>query len=85
MINWKVRLKNKIFWIAIIPAVLVLAQTIAALFGYQLELTELQGRLLDIVNAVFVILAIVGVVVDPTTNGVSDSTRALTYDEPKRG
>lgn len=38
MINWKVRLKNKLFWLAIIPALLLLAQVVAGLFGFTLEL-----------------------------------------------
>ena len=40
MINWKVRIKNKNFWIALIPAVLLLVQVIAAVFGYTLDLGE---------------------------------------------
>lgn len=82
-INWIVRIKNKAFWIAIIPAVLLLIQVIASVFGYTLDLGELGNKLLDVVNAVFSVLVILGVVVDPTTKGVSDSTRALTYTKPK--
>ena len=47
-----------------------------------LEVTALQGRLLDFVNAVFGLLAILGVVNDPTTRGLSDSQRAMEYREP---
>ncbi|MBR5157787.1 MAG: phage holin [Clostridia bacterium] len=82
-INWIVRIKNKAFWIAIIPAVLLLIQVIASVFGYTLDLGELGNKLLDVVNAVFSVLVILGVVVDPTTKGVSDSARALTYTKPK--
>ena len=82
MINWKVRVKSKAFWMAIIPAVLLLVQVVAAVFGYVLDLGELGNRLLAVVNAVFAVLAILGVVVDPTTEGVSDSARALTYTRP---
>ena len=84
MINWKVRLKNKMFWITGSPAVILLIQTVAALFGITLDLADLNGKLLDVVNAVFVILAIIGVVTDPTTDGISDSAQALTYVEPKK-
>lgn len=83
-INWLVRLKNKAFWVAIIPALLLLVQTVAATFGLTLDLGEIGDKLLAVVNAVFSVLAILGVVVDPTTNGVSDSTQALTYEEPKK-
>lgn len=83
MINWRVRLKNKAFWVAFIPALLLLAQVVAAVFGYTLDLGDLGNKLLAVVNAVFSLLAILGVVTDPTTKGVSDSTQALTYDKPK--
>lgn len=83
-INWKVRIKNKAFWIAIIPAVIVLAQAIAAVFGFTLDLGELGNNLINVVNAVFVVLAIIGVVNDPTTSGISDSKQALTYEAPKK-
>ena len=82
MINWRVRVKSKAFWVAIIPAILLLVQVVAAVFGYALDLGDLGNRLLAVVNAVFAVLAILGVVVDPTTAGVSDSARALTYTRP---
>lgn len=82
-INWKVRIKNKAFWLAIIPAVLLLVQVVAAVFGFTLDLGELGNKLLDVVNAAFGVLAILGIVTDPTTQGIKDSERALTYTEPK--
>lgn len=83
MINWKVRIRNKAFWLAFIPALLMLAQSVAALFGYQLDLTELQTRVLHVVETVFVLLTILGIVNDPTTAGISDSELAKTYARPK--
>lgn len=82
MINWTVRIKNKQFWLALIPAVLLLVQVVAAVFGYTLDLGELGNRLLDVVNALFAVLVILGVVTDPTTDGVGDSERAMGYDRP---
>ena len=84
-INWRVRLKNKTFWLSLIPAVLLLVQVIAAGFGYTLDLGELGNKLLAVVNALLAVLSILGVVTDPTTKGVSDSTQALSYEEPKEG
>ena len=84
-INWKVRLKNKTFWLSLIPAVLLLVQVVAAVFGYTLDLGDLGNKLLAVVNALFAVLSILGVVTDPTTKGVSDSTQALSYEEPKEG
>ena len=82
-INWKVRVKNKAFWVAIIPAVLLLVQAVSAVFGYTLDFTELNTKLLAVVEAAFVVLAILGIVNDPTTKGLGDSERALTYEEPR--
>ena len=83
-INWIARLKNKNFWISLIPAVLLLVQTIAAVFGFTLDFGELGNQLLSVVNALFAVLVILGVVNDPTTSGLGDSKQALTYTEPKK-
>ena len=83
MINWIVRFKNKNFWLAVIPAVLLLVQTVAAVFGYTLDFGDLGNRLVAVVNAVFGVLVILGVVVDPTTQGVGDSKQAMGYQRPK--
>jgi phi LC3 family holin len=83
MINWKVRIRNKTFWLSAIPALLLLVQTVAALFGFTLDLGSLGDKLLALVNALFALLAVLGVVNDPTTGGVTDSALALTYEKPK--
>ncbi len=82
-INWEVRLKNKQFWLALIPAVLLLVQAVAAVFGFTLDLSVLGDKLLVVVNSLFSVLVILGVVIDPTTKGIKDSENALTYTEPK--
>lgn len=85
MINWKVRIKNKAFWAAIIPADLLLVQQVCAVVGVQLDLAALQAQLVAIVGTVFAILAILGIVADPTTAGLGDSEQAMGYTEPKKG
>lgn len=82
-INWEVRIKNKNFWMSLIPAVLLLIQAVASVFGYKLEFGELGDKLLLVVNSVFAVLALLGIVNDPTTATLSDSDLALTYSEPK--
>lgn len=82
-INWKVRIKNKAFWVAVVPTVLLLAQQVLAVFGVTLDFSGLQAQLVAIVGTVFALLALLGVVADPTTVGVTDSIQALGYDEPK--
>ena len=84
MINWLVRLKHPTFWLALIPAVLLLVQVVAAPFGYEWDFTMLNQQLAAIVNAAFGVLSILGIVTDLTTAGVSDSKRAMTYTEPYR-
>jgi phi LC3 family holin len=84
-INWKIRIKNKNFWITLIPAVLLLIQAVAEVFGVELDLGALGDKLISVVNAAFVVLAILGIVTDPTTSGISDSQQAMGYDKPKEG
>lgn len=88
MSNWKInfiaRAKNKLFWMALVPAVFLLVQMVAAIFGYNFDLSELQGKILAAIDALFAVLVVLGVIVDPTTEGVGDSAQALTYTAPKK-
>lgn len=83
-INWRVRLLSVKFWLALVPAILLLAQSVAAPFGYKWDFANLGTQLTGIVNAVFVVLSILGVVTDPTTAGVGDSTQAIGYTALKK-
>lgn len=82
MINWKIRLMNKQFWLSLIPALALTAQAVAAVFGWEIDLTTAVGKLLTVVNTVFALLVVLGIVVDPTTEGIGDSERALGYEKP---
>jgi phi LC3 family holin len=82
-INWLVRIKNKTFWFAMIPLIVVLIQLIASIFGATIDLGEIGNKVLAIIDVVFAILGLLGVVVDPTTKGISDSENAMSYDKPK--
>nr|DAR97884.1 MAG TPA: holin [Caudoviricetes sp.] len=73
MINWKLRLKNKVTLVALLGAVFLMAQQ----FGL-----EIPKNMQDGVNTFVYILVLLGVVNDPTTAGISDSNRALDYHEP---
>lgn len=83
-INWLVRVKNKAFWVALIPTILLLAQQVCGMFGVDIQIANLQDNLLSIVGTLFTLLAILGIVVDPTTDGISDSNTAMTYKEPRK-
>ena len=74
MINWKLRFKNKATLLAIASTVILLAQQL----GFKLP-----DNIADIVNTFLTLLVLVGVINDPTTEGISDSPKALTYSEPK--
>lgn len=81
-INWSVRLKNKNFWLALVPALALIAQAFANIFNLTLEFGDTVDKILVFINVLFAFLVLVGVVNDPTTSGFSDSERALTYTEP---
>lgn len=83
-INWKVRLGNKDFWLAFFPAFLLMIQTIAAPFGYNWDFVVLNEQIAAIVNSVFAVLALCGIVNDPTTKGFKDSTTAMMYSKPNQ-
>lgn len=68
-LNWSIRLKNRTFWVALASAVVLLAQ--------QLGLDFLPENTMEIVNTILLIGTILGIVVDPTTDGVSDSQLVL--------
>ena len=82
-INWLVRVKNKAYWTGMIPMVLLAIQIIGSIFGYKIDLGDLGDKLLKLTDVIFVILMLNGINVDPTTKGVGDSERALTYNEPQ--
>ena len=79
-INWKVRLKNKL-WLAAFASLFI-----TFIYGL-LELLDVvpsisEGRTIELVQSVLTVLGLIGVVTDPTTAGIGDSERALGYDEP---
>ena len=84
MINLKVRVKNKTFWIAFIPTLLLLAQQICGVFGIVIDTAGISDQLISIVGTAFAILSLLGVVNDPTTSGMSDSAQAMKYETPRK-
>ena len=82
-INWKVRLKNKTFWLFAVPTILLIISKSLAIFGIEFDTTTLIGQLKEIIELIFGLLGALGIVVDFTTKGFGDSQQALTYEEPK--
>jgi phi LC3 family holin len=70
-INWKARFKHKQFWVSLIALLVVLANQIAAIFT--LDITIISEQLTGIFETVLMILALMGIIIDPTTIGTSDS------------
>lgn len=83
-INWQVRLKSKQFWVGLIGALGVAATSIATALGVEIDVAGAEGVANSVVTAVFTVLALAGVVADPTTSGMSDSAQAMTYTSPKK-
>ncbi len=82
MINWKVRFKQKPFLVSLFSALLLAAQAIGKQFGYDIS-DDLGNQLTYTFNTILSVLVICGIVVDPTTSGISDSEQAKSYKEPK--
>lgn len=81
-INWGIRFRQKYFLMALFSFLVLLGQQIGAFFGYEVT-SMMSEQLLSIVNTVLSILVLLGVVVDPTTCGMSDSERARMYRRPR--
>lgn len=83
MINWRVRMKSKEFWIGLVGVVGATIVGIAALFGVQVDVGQYTDAATALITGIFAVLGVLGVTADPTTKGLSDSVQALTYDKPK--
>ena len=81
-INWKARLKNPVFWTTIIPAFTGFVYCVLGALDIVPALTE--NMVLNIMTAVITALTMLGVLVDPTTAGLSDSNLAMTYKAPRK-
>lgn len=87
MINWKVRFQNKSWVMAFAAQLMIVAQMLIGglnalgIIDFQLSDT-IQQNVLTLINAVFILLSMMGLIQDPTTKGMSDSERAKTYKKP---
>lgn len=79
-INWKVRFKNKIWLGSFLSLIIGFLFSLLRLFDVYPEVTE--DRVLVTVDNVLTFLGLFGVLMDPTTEGMFDSQRALGYEEP---
>lgn len=76
-INWKARFKNKAFLITFITLIIAFAYQVLGLFDIVPSISE--DSIVNFLTIIINILATLGVVIDPTTDGINDSDRAMTY------
>ena len=81
MINWKVRFRNKTWLVSFLAVILAFVYQVLGMFDIVPAVS--QDMATQLILAVVNILAAVGVVVDPTTAGASDSKQAMGYEKPK--
>ena len=81
-INWKVRFQNKTFLTGLISLVVVFIYDLLQLL--EIAPTVTQSAVMQVAEGILMILGMVGVIADPTTNGLSDSKQAMTYTSPKK-
>lgn len=81
MINWKLRFKNKTTLLAMAGAVATFIYQMLSLLGVTPKIS--QDTVVQLVSLIINVLVALGIVIDPTTHGISDSEQALTYKEPK--
>ncbi len=79
-INWKVRLKNPTFWLTIVPATVTFVYCLLSAFDVVPGISEV--TVINALTAIITGLTALGVLVDPTTDGLGDSERALRYEIP---
>lgn len=79
-VNWKVRFKNKTWLTMFISLIVGFVFNILRLFDVVPVVTE--NLVMNIVSEVLTFLGLIGVIVDPTTAGLDDSVRAMSYAEP---
>lgn len=76
-INWKVRFKNKAFVVTFVTLIITFVYQILGICNVVPSISE--DTVMNIVMCAINALAMMGVLVDPTTDGFNDSDRALTY------
>ncbi|WP_084591388.1 phage holin [Ureibacillus sinduriensis] len=81
-INWKVRIRHRQFWVAIISAFVLLINHTASLFG--VDITLISAKVQQLLESILLILALFGIIIDPTTAGVHDSSQVMVYSKPRK-
>lgn len=83
-VNWKIRLKDPTFWVTLVPELVLCIQAVLYVFDLKVDLSDLGNRVVAAIDAVFIVLTTLGIIRDPTTDGLGDSKLAMTYTTTKR-
>lgn len=75
MINWKIRLQNKTFVLTLLTTVLAFVYNILGMFDIVPKISE--SEVTTIITTLVNLLALLGILIDPTTKGLGDSDRVL--------
>ena len=78
--NWKVRFKNKTWLTAFVALIISFVYQVLAMFDIAPVIT--QDSIIQAANLVLMMLSAMGVLIDPTTTGITDSRRAMSYTKP---
>ena len=79
-LNWKVRFKNKTWLTMFLSLIVGFVFNMLKLFDIVPTFSE--NLVMNIIGQVLTFLGLIGVIVDPTTEGIQDSNRAMSYEEP---
>ena len=80
MVNWKVRFRNKTWLMTFLSLIVGFVYNILRAFDVAPSITE--NSVLELISNALTVLGLLGVIIDPTTAGVADSERAMSYEEP---
>lgn len=81
-LNWKVRFRNKIWLTSFISLIVGFIYNVLSAFEIFPSVT--QSAIMQIIGNILEFLGLIGVIIDPTTAGINDSNRAMTYEVPHR-
>lgn len=79
-INWKVRISNGSWWLSVISAIVIAIFSILRLCGVETSVSE--EEILNVITLILMVPATIGIITDPTTKGIADSQRAMSYKQP---
>lgn len=81
-INWKLRFKNGYTLVALLTAIVTFVYQILGVLGITPGISE--NQIIELIGLIINVLFGLGIITDPTTSGVGDTTQALGYNKPRK-